>query len=220
MKGIVFVTGTDTGVGKTHVSCAVLRAMRRRGLSVAARKPAESGCALVEGELIAADAVALREAAGAEEPLETICALRLVEALAPGIAAERADASLDMDVLVREYRARAADVDLLLVEGAGGLLVPLAGEVDCAELAARLGARLVVVVGVRLGAINHALLTLQVARHRGLAIEGVVLNHLSNDTDTAKETLRESLARLDPAPILAEIPFADDGVKLLERTLP
>lgn len=219
MKGIVLVTGTDTGVGKTHVSCALLRALRRRGRSVAARKPAESGCAEVAGELVPADAVALREAAGADEPLATVCGLRLAEALAPGIAAERSGASLDMEALVRAYRARAAAVDLLLVEGAGGLLVPLAGKVDCAELAARLGARLIVVVGVRLGAINHALLTLQAARQRGLAIEGVVLNHLSQDTDSAKKTLRESLARLDPAPILAEIPFADDGVDLLERKL-
>ncbi|MFP6664056.1 MAG: dethiobiotin synthase [Deltaproteobacteria bacterium] len=219
MKGIVFVTGTDTGVGKTHVSCGLLRALRYRGLSVAARKPSESGCTEVDGELVPADAVALREAAGADEPLAMVCGLRLAEALAPGIAAERVGASLDIEALVLEYRVRAAEVDVLLVEGAGGLLVPLAGAVDCAQLAARLDARLIVVVGVQLGAINHALLTLQAARQRGLVIEGVVLNHLSPDTDLAKKTLRESLARLDPAPILAEIPFADDGVALLGRKL-
>ena len=222
MKGILFVTGTDTDAGKTFVSCSLLRALRARGLRVAARKPVESGCAREGGELRPADAILLQAAAGGEEALERICSLRLEEALAPGIAAERAGVSLDLDACLEECRQRASEVDMLLVEGAGGLLVPLAGDVDCAEFARRLGASLLVVVGVKLGAINHALLTLEAARARGLPIEGVILTHPSQDTDTAKETLRESLARLDDAPILAEIPFSgsdEAGAEILARSL-
>ena len=219
MKGVFLVTGTDTDCGKTHVSCALLRAWRRRGLSVAARKPVESGC-LSDGKMmVPADAVALREAAGSAESLEEVCALRLEEALAPGIAADRAGYHLDLDTLAETYRARAQSVDVLLVEGAGGLLVPLAGDRDCMEFARMIGARLIVVVGVRLGGLNHAMLTLQAARHRGCEIEGVVLNHLQPTPDLATVTFRESFVTLDPAPILVEIPFADDGVDLLERTL-
>lgn len=234
MRGIVFVTGTDTDAGKTFVSCSLLRALRQRGVRVAARKPVESGCARAGGqsdgetdaetadELIPSDAIALRAAAGGDEPLDSIISLRLEEALAPGVAAERAGVSLDVEACVEECRRRAAEVDLLLVEGAGGLLVPLAGEVDCAEFARRLGASLLVVVGVKLGGINHALLTLEAARRRGLPIEGMILTHPSRDTDTAKKTFRETLARLDETPILAEIPFADSheaGAEILARSL-
>jgi len=219
MKGIFLVTGTDTGCGKTHVSCALLNAWRRQGYSVAARKPVESGCAADGENLVPSDAVALRIAAGATESLETVCALRLEEALAPGIAAARAGTTLDLEEIAASYRKRADVVDALLVEGAGGLLVPLAGDIDCVTLAGWLGARLIVVVGVRLGGLNHALLTLQAARARDCPVEGVVLNHLQETPDSATVTFRESFATLDPAPILAEIPFADDGIELLERYL-
>lgn len=219
MKGIFLVTGTDTGCGKTHVSCALLHAWRRHGYSVAARKPVESGCASEGGNLVPSDAVALRAAAGATESLEEVCALRLGEALAPGIAATRAGTGLDLQEIAASYRKRADVVDALLVEGAGGLLVPLADDIDCVTFARWLDARLIVVVGVRLGGLNHALLTLQAARARGCPVEGVVLNHLQAIPDTATVTFRESFATLDPAPILAEIPFADDGVELLERYL-
>jgi dethiobiotin synthetase len=219
MKGVFLVTGTDTGCGKTHVSCALLRAWRRQGFSVAARKPVESGCAIDGDTLVPSDAVALRAAAGDTESLEEICALRLEEALAPGIAATRAGKRLDLHSLAAAYRTRADAVDVLLVEGAGGLLVPLVDDMDCVALAELIGARLIVVVGVRLGGLNHALLTLQTARARGCQVEGVVLNHLQPIPDLATVTFRDSFGTLDPAPILAEIPFADDGVELLERYL-
>ena len=219
MKGVFLVTGTDTDCGKTHVSCALLRAWRRQGLSVAARKPVESGCVSDGSALVAADAMALREAAGATEPLEEVCALRLQEALAPAIAASRAGVHPDFEELADTYLQRAASVDILLVEGAGGLLVPLAGDLDCTGFARMIRARLIVVVAVRLGGLNQAMLTLQAARSRGCEIEGVILNHLQETPDLATVTFRESLAKLDPAPILAEIPFADDGVDILERDL-
>jgi dethiobiotin synthetase len=179
------------------------------------RKPAESGCDLRSGELFPADAAALREAAASEEPLEAICALRLAEPLAPAEAAARAGARLDVARLVATYRARAAEVDCLLVEGAGGLLVPLIERTSYADLALALGASVLVVVGARLGAINHALLTLEVARARGLVVLGLVVNHMSPAGDLATTTLAESLRRRANLARLAEIAFAADAAHAL-----
>src|SRR5262252_4630139 len=113
---ILFVTGTDTGVGKTYVACGLLRALRGAGRTVAARKPAETGCAPGAGEvLFPADAAALREAAGGAEPLAAICSVRLAEPLAPAVAAARAGVPIDFERLRAECVARAAEVDVLVV---------------------------------------------------------------------------------------------------------
>ncbi|MBM4265606.1 MAG: dethiobiotin synthase [Deltaproteobacteria bacterium] len=214
-RGIVLVTGTDTGVGKTWVACGLARALVRSGLRIGVRKPAESGCPVVEGEPFAADAHALREAAGSVEPIEDVCAVRLLEPLAPGIAARRAGVRIDAAGLARDYRLRAAELDGLLVEGAGGLLVPLADGVSYADFAAALGARLLVVTGARLGAINHTLLTLEVARARGLDVAGVVVNHVLPESDLAIETLAESLRELIEVPVLASVPHGEDAASHL-----
>lgn len=209
-RGTVLVTGTDTGVGKTWVACGLARALTDAGWIVAVRKPAESGCELIDGELFPEDADALRTASGSTEPIEDICAVRLVEALAPGIAAERAGVKIDVEELVRDYRSRAEDLDCLVVEGAGGLLVPLATGVSYADFGAQIGARLLVVTAAKLGAINHTLLTLEAAARRGLEVIGVVVNHASAEEDLATQTLVESLRDLTDVPILAEVPHGSD----------
>lgn len=210
------MTGTDTGVGKTWVSCGVLRAARAAGLRVAARKPAETGCDPdASGRLVGADAVALHAAAGADEPLDAVCPIRLPDPLAPAFAARRAGVTIDESQVVASCRRRAAEVDLLLVEGAGGLLVPLAGRFTFADLARELGARLLLVVGARLGAINHALLTIEVAAARGIAVAGVVVNHFSTARDLATETLAESLRELTDVPLVAEIGQGVDPASVL-----
>lgn len=211
-RGIVLVTGTDTGVGKTWIACGLARLLTEKGKIVAVRKPAESGCDLVDGEPFPEDAAALRAASGSVEPVEDICAVRLVEALAPGIAAERAGVKVDVDAMVEDYRARAADLDCLVVEGAGGLLVPLAEGVSYADFAGRLGARLLLVTASKLGAINHTLLTLEAAKARGLDVIGVVVNHVTEEEDLATQTLVESLRALTDIPILAETPFSADPI--------
>lgn len=214
-SGIIVVTGTDTGVGKTWVSAGLARALTQNDRIIAVRKPAESGCELVDGEPFPADAAALRAASGAAEPVEDICAVRLVEALAPGIAAERAGVTVDVDGMVRDFRARAADLDTLIVEGAGGLLVPLARGVTYADLASRLGARLLLVTASKLGAINHTLLTLEAARSRGLDVLGIVVNHVTAEEDLATQTLVESLRDLTSVPILGEVSFEQDPSEVL-----
>jgi dethiobiotin synthetase len=213
---VLLVTGTDTGVGKTWVSCGVLRAARAAGLRVAARKPAETGCDPdAGGELVGVDAVALRAAAGGDEPIDAVCPVRLPDPLAPSFAARRAGVAIDVGATVLACRSRARDVELLLVEGAGGLLVPLAERYTFADLARELGARLLLVVGARLGAINHALLSLEVAAARGLPVAGFVINHFSATIDLATETLAASLRELTDVPLIAEVGYRADPAPLL-----
>jgi len=211
---ILLVTGTDTGVGKTYVSCGVLRAARAAGLRVAARKPAETGCEADEtsaaGALVAIDARALHAAAGGDEPLAAVCSVRLPEPLAPAVAARRAGVTIDVAGIVAGCRARADEVDLLLVEGAGGLLVPIVDRYSYADLARDLGARLLVVVGARLGAINQALLTLEATERRGLDVAGYVVNRVSPERDLAIDTLAATLRELTDVPLLAEVAHASD----------
>ena len=206
MNRIVMVTGTDTGVGKTWISCGLLRRWRAEGLQPAALKPVETGCEERHGALHPADGAALAAAAGGDEPLEAVCRLRFAEPLAPAVAAERAGRAIDVGAIVAEARARAAEVDLLLLEGAGGLLVPVSGRTTFADVAVDLGARLVVVVGARLGAINHAMLTIEAARARELDVAAVVVNHAFDVRDLATDTLAATLASLGACSRIAEAP--------------
>lgn len=216
---VLLVTGTDTGVGKTWVSCGVLRAARAAGLRVAARKPAETGCDPdSSGTLVGADAVALHAAAGANEPLDAVCPIRLPDPLAPSFAARRAGVRIDPRDVVASCRARAKEIDLLLVEGAGGLLVPLVERYAFADLALELDARLLLVVGARLGAINHALLSLEVAAARGIPVVGLVVNHFSTTADLATDTLADSLRELTDVPVLAEVGHGVDPARVLPPT--
>ena len=205
-----FVTGTDTGVGKTTISCALLAAARARGLTVDAVKPVETGCASDErGRLRAADAIALASAAGYGEPraLETFAA-----PLAPSVAAELEGRSVDLAVIDAGIQAvRSRKLDFLLVEGAGGLLVPLTDELDMAGLALRLCLPLLVVARDSLGTINHTLLTLEVARHRGLAVAGVILSASVPGTSPADaERNAREISRRGAARVLGVLPHQAD----------
>jgi dethiobiotin synthetase len=213
---VLLVSGTDTGVGKTWVSCGVLRTARAAGLRVAARKPAETGCDPdASGNLVGSDAVALHAAAGGEEPVDAVCPIRLPDPLAPAFAARRAGVTIDVRDVVASCSARAREVDLLLVEGAGGLLVPLVDRYAFADLARELEARLLLVVGARLGAINHAMLSLEVAAARDIPVVGSIVNHFSTTVDLATETLAASLRELTDVPLLAEIGHGVDPASVL-----
>ena len=195
------VTGTDTGVGKTMISTVLLRLLRSRGLKVAAMKPVETGVAPGDPR---SDALRLLDAAGGADAVETVRPLLLKEPLAPWVAAARGGAHVDLDVLDRAFRALSEGRDAILVEGAGGLLVPLTRDVAFDGLFVQWDLDLVVVAGNRLGAINHTLLTVRAAHDAGLRVRGVVLNTLSPEPpriaeSTNLETLRELLA---PVPVL------------------
>ena len=184
-----FVTGTDTGVGKTTVTRALAAALHKRGLRVGVCKPAEPGCArTANGELVPADAVLLREAAGSEQELDEVCPYRFEEPLAPAVAAERSGQRIEVTRLAGTIGAIAERHDVVLVEGAGGWLVPLASHLTFADLATKLGWPVVLVAANRLGALNHALLTVENLRMRGVELAGYIWNQPAALDDVAVQT--------------------------------
>jgi dethiobiotin synthetase len=197
-----FVTGTDTGVGKTVVACALARGLRRRGVDVGVMKPMETGVGVV-GPL---DALALREAAAVEDAVEEICPLTFALPAAPEVAAAAEDRTVDLEILDRAFAQLGARHDCLVVEGAGGLLVPITEAVTMADLAARWELPLVVVARAALGTINHTRLTLEAAERRGLSVAGLVLCHVDGPLTPADAANLEVLRRDPGAPLLGEIP--------------
>jgi dethiobiotin synthetase len=179
----LFVTGTDTGVGKTFVACALATAFRVRGRRVAVMKPVETG---VVGE--PEDAMRLRAAAGDPAPLDEICPYRLRAPLAPAVAAHMEGVRIDVERLVALVRRRMAVADVLLVEGAGGLLVPLVDRMTWADFAARLALPVLIVAANRLGTINHCALTAQAAAAAGLGVRGFVLSQPTRTSDESTAT--------------------------------
>ena len=188
---VLFVTGTDTGVGKTFVACALAHALRAHGRRVAVMKPVETGVADVPE-----DAVRLRAAADDGAPLDAICPLRFRAPLAPAVAARLEGRTIDVGALVDAIGRRAGDADVLLVEGAGGLLVPVDGRTTWADIAARAGLPLLIVAANRLGTVNHCALTARVAAAAGLAVRGFVLSQPAAETDASAATNAETIAAL------------------------
>ena len=178
----LFVTGTDTGVGKTLVSAALLRLARRRGLRPIPFKPAETGC-----DPHPADARALWLAARPTVPEADVCLYPLRLPAAPAQAAAAEGVTIDLQRIAERARVLAAAGDLLIVEGAGGLLVPYTADVTCADIAARLELPLLVVARTALGTVNHTALTLREAARASLNVAGVILNR-TTEAEAPHET--------------------------------
>jgi dethiobiotin synthetase len=207
----IFITGTDTGVGKTFIACALAALLRERGYRIGVMKPAETGCAAKDSRLVAEDARRLKQASGSADALEKICPYQLSEPLAPSIAAERAGVKIDVDYLMRIYEEISAANDITVVEGAGGLMVPLLPSYSYADLARVLKLPVIVVAANKLGGINHLLLTLEHASCKGLMLLGYILNRRLNEPSLAADTNREALASLTGVPCLADLGyFADE----------
>jgi dethiobiotin synthetase len=203
----LFITGTDTGVGKTLVACALAALLRERGYTVGVLKPVETGCPQRDGQLFPADAFNLQKFSGCEEAPATICPYAFEEALAPALAAARSGVAVDIDVIEAVYGKISAAHDVTLVEGAGGLFVPLLPHYTYADLAHLLKIPLLVVAANRLGALNHLLLTLEHASCRGLSILGYILNRVESEASLAAETNSAALTTLTSVPCLGEIPY-------------
>jgi len=197
VKGL-FVTGTDTSVGKTQVAVALIHALRARGLRVAAMKPVSAGNG--PGELNE-DVVALVQAANVAADIRDVNPYAFEPAIAPHIAAQQAGVRIDLDVIVESYGRLAAAADVVVVEGAGGWRVPLNEHEDLADLAQRLGLPVVLVVGLRLGCLNHALLTTESIAHRKLPWAGWVGNVIDPEMACQSENVAALHARL-PGPCL------------------
>lgn len=216
MTAVLFVAGTDTGVGKTHVARALCTGLRARGLRVGVFKPAETGC-LTPAQ--AADALALREAAGCTSPLETVCPYRLEAPLAPAVAAKRQGVTIDPALLDRCLASLRATHDVVVCEGAGGLLVPLAEGMLNADWIESRRLPVLLVGRLGLGTLNHVLLSVHELQRRGVPLVGTVLSPCSPGKGLAESTNPEVLsgfpearflgvATHSPFPTLPEAVFA------------
>ncbi|HET8541672.1 MAG TPA: dethiobiotin synthase [Anaeromyxobacter sp.] len=217
MRGL-FVTGTDTGVGKTEVACALLRAARAAGLDAVGMKPAQSG----ESGGAPSDAERLLDACDRVEPFEAVCPYVLAAPLAPAVAARLEGREISLGRIVDAARALGARHAAVLVEGAGGLLVPLTERETYADLAAALGLPVLVVARAGLGTINHTALTVEALRRRGLAVAGVVLNRASPEDDPSVPHNAGEIARLTgvaPAALLPFVPDIEARAAVLRSTL-
>jgi dethiobiotin synthetase len=207
----VFVTGTDTEVGKTVAGCGLLAAVAERGLATTAYKPVAAGCRVEGGRLVNEDAEALQAAASVPLDLAEINPLALRSAIAPHLAAEEEGKAIDLDALIAGYRRVAARGDWTLVEGAGGWRVPVDGIRTLADLAAGLALPVVLVVGVRLGCLNHALLTAEAIAADGLRLAGWVANTVDPGTARGPDQV-ETLRRRLNAPLLGILPRVSNPV--------
>jgi dethiobiotin synthetase len=198
----LFVTGTDTGVGKTRISAILAHQLKLRGLVVRPRKPVESGCLRGESGLIPVDAATLQAAAGSDELLAQICPYRFESAISPERAAALVDENLKLDDVAAVCGQGVAKSDFLLVEGAGGFYSPLAAGVLNADLAVELCLPVVLVVSDRLGAINQTLLAVEAIKRRGLTLAAVVVNQVAVGLDPHMQNATE-LSRWLGEPVIA-----------------
>lgn len=205
-----FVTGTDTGVGKTFISAGLLLAAKSQGLRTAALKPIAAGCSVTRAGLRNDDALMLQSVITQPLSYEQINPVALEPAIAPHIAAQQTKRILSVDRLAGFCRGVLMDADFTIVEGAGGWRVPLNTNETLADLARELKLPVIMVVGIRLGCINHALLTAEAIIRDGLPLAGWVANCIDPDMLFQQENIL-SIAQRMPTPCLGVVPWLDDG---------
>ena len=202
----IFVTGTDTGVGKSLFSAALLHALALHHRRVVGMKPIAAGTELFDGVLANDDVLALRAASTITVPTALDNPVLLHDPVSPHIAAQRAGVTIDIAHIADCHRQLTALADAVVVEGAGGFMVPLSPQHTGADLAQALGLPVVLVVGLRLGCLNHALLTAQAIRACGLSLAGWVANHME-PTMLAQQDNIAFLQQQLAVPLLATIPY-------------
>lgn len=204
----VFIAGTDTGVGKTFVACDLIRRGVAAGKRVAAMKPVSAGCVPTPEGWLNDDVAQLRAASNVPLPISLMNPYAFEPAIAPHIAAQQAGVEIDLARIESAYREIAAQSDEVIVEGVGGLLVPLDAGHTAADIALRLNLPVILVVGMRLGCLNHALLTVEAVEKRGLKLQAWVANRI----DPAMRAFDANLSCLEAriaAPLLCIFPHLD-----------
>lgn len=201
-----FVTGTDTGVGKTLVTGALAAALRRRGFDVGVAKPVQSGSGLHEQ---GGDTERLRALAGVLDDPAELCVYAFEAPLAPLVAAELAGERVELDRIESRLAVLAARHEALLVEGAGGLLTPLAPGTTMLDLAERLALPLLVVARDGLGTVNHTLLTVEAARRRGVEVVGVIMSAAQPVPDGSEQRNAELVEAFAAVPVIGRLPWLD-----------
>ncbi len=210
MNNGLFITGTDTGVGKTVVAATLAYALHQRHISFSYIKPVESG--IINHEYLEkdSDAALVKRAGFLPEPLDEIVPFTFREPLAPLLAARREGVELSGKTLRECVRTRIKPSGLTLVEGAGGLLAPICPNYLILDLIKDLQLPVLVVCRTSLGAVNHTLLTLDRLRREGIRPAGIIANHLTATTGAAEETFITQLTEFDPVTVLGEFPFLEN----------
>lgn len=206
----LFVAGTDTGVGKTLISCALLHAYAATGLQVAGMKPVATGCEIGrDGAWSCPDVQLLRQASSRALPLELVNPYAFAPPVSPHIAAAESNQTISLDKIADCFHDLTSRLDLVVVEGTGGFMAPLSDNADMADLAVRLGLPVVLVVGMRLGCLSHALLTAEAIHARGLTLVGWVANRIDPEMDRFQANLDTLTKRLD-APLMGVVAFGQN----------
>jgi dethiobiotin synthetase len=210
-KGIL-ITGTDTGVGKTFVATGLLKALRELGHNVCPMKPLETGCSFKKGELVPEDALKLIKAAQVNEPLDLINPYRFRQPLAPAVAAEVEGRIISRNRIISSYRKLSKRHDLIIVEGAGGIMVPVHRKYFIIDLVKDLNLPILVVARPGLGTLNHTLLTLAAAKNRGIEVACVIINYSSKiKNDASVQTSPKVIERSGGVPVLGIVPYLADN---------
>ena len=213
----VFVTGTDTGIGKTAVTCGLAAFFSlRKGLDVGVMKPLEAGFTLHGKDLLPWDATLLKEASGSQDDLPLINPYCFESPLAPETASELEHVRIDLEMLDRIYGGLKASHDLLFIEGAGGILVPITKNFFYVDLMKRWDVLALVVARLGLGTINHTLLTCRYLKQEGIPIAGVILNDNEGKKDLAAKTNPDMIARYLDVPLLGVFPHLEPAPKGLQ----
>jgi len=207
LSGSYFVIGTDTDVGKTYIASALLKHFVRLGFKAVGMKPIASGCeisSIFDSALVNADVLALTSASNVDAPLHLISPYRFAPAIAPHIAAEQVGIVMDVTVIKQAYQQLSKLAEVVIVEGAGGLLVPVNQNQTLADVAQALNLPIILVVGMRLGCINHALLTIASLEQRGLKLAGWIANQIDPQLPNFEENLASLKQRVE-APCLGVV---------------
>ena len=203
----IFVTGTDTGVGKSIVTGGLAGLLQKQGINVGVMKPVETGCLHDDGSFLPTDAQFLKDMSGVNEPLEKIVPYQFKEPLAPSVAAEREGIMIDSNQLVKNFEHLSRHHEVMLVEGAGGLLAPLHQKFLFIDLIKWFKLPVLIVSRATLGTINHTLLTLRAVSAEKVPVAGIVINNLSPVKNAASETNHDVIARLVDVPVWGVLPY-------------
>jgi len=212
-----FIAGTDTGVGKTRVTGGLLAAARAQGHRVAGMKPVAAGAISIDGRMFSDDALYIARSSGQLTPYELLNPYLLAEPLSPHIAARRAGVQIDVGKIVAAGEVLAAGHELLLMEGSGGWYAPISESATMSQVCLALGARVVLVVGLRLGCLNHALLTMRAITRDGAEFYGWIANHVDAHFAAATEnvaSLEQLLGRRPLATLAHRADTAGDALEL------
>lgn len=214
-----FITGTDTGVGKTIVSAAILRSFLKKGLKVGAMKPIETGCLNKDGILLPSDGIFLRDMAEMNDPLDLVTPIKFENPLSPLVASRLEDMEIDIERIFKSFEALKKKYDYLIVEGVGGLLVPIKREQRkkgekyyfVRDLIKEMELETIIVTRPTLGTINHTLLTVEALKSKKIPIKGFIINYSNTSkNDMAEKTNPEVLQELLDIPLIGILPYLSE----------